>query len=125
MQNNYALKDKTLAELEADLTSYEQAYAFGDIPKSEYLKAKALLQDAIIDKHTGPIKRTAFDLIKPYLHRLDKSEREGMQPALRFCRSVSAVKAWYEQWQGILRFRKIADLPDLDKPKPNQIRNAA
>lgn len=118
----------TIEELQSDLTATEQAYAFGDIPKSEYLKEKAAIQDKIIDLETGPAKRRVFAALEPHSNQLAKEEWAGLQCNLTALRSLAAVQEFYNGWRDIFHNPKIADLPefeDLGKPKTNQISKEA
>ena len=118
MQANYALKDMTIPELETQLRVNEEEYADKSISYHSYMATKNLLECAIIDKQTGPLKRRVFAAIEPHSNRISKSEWVKFQTDLTGLRSVAAVKGFYSQWRQVLSFRKIADLPDLDQPKP-------
>lgn len=132
MQHNHALKDKTIAELEDALRQNEAEYELRRHEKNardfrHYIATKNLLENAIIDKQTGPLKRRVFRALEPYSNRLAKKEWVGLQTTLTGLRSVISVRTFYADWCQILRNRKIADLPDLDqpKPKPKQFNAAA
>ena len=123
MQANYALKDMTIAELETQLRINEEEHTArtADDRRANYhsyIATKNTLELAIIDKLTGPLKRRVFAAIEPHSNRISKSEWVKFQTDLTGLRSMAAVKGFYSQWRQVLSFRKIADLQELDQPKP-------
>lgn len=71
------------------------------------------------------LKMRVFKAIEPYHHRVARKDWNAFQIALKFCTGTNQVEALYRTWQQKLSFKNIADLPDLDQPKPKQLIAAA
>jgi hypothetical protein len=105
---------RTIAELEQALIQFEAENALGAISNADYRNAKKYLEDAIIDKQLGPLKRRIGRELGEYFNRITKSERVSIPTRLKYTRTEAGLKQLYREWQGIYAFRKIALLPEYD-----------
>jgi hypothetical protein len=107
---------RTIAELEQALIQFEAENALGAISNADYRNAKKYLEDAIIDKQLGPLKRRIGRELGEYFPSLKiaKSERASIPTRLKYTRTEAGLKQLYREWQGIYAFRKIALLPEYD-----------
>lgn len=65
------------------------------------------------------LKNRVLFAIEPYRFRVAGKDWNALLIALKFATDSNQVEALYNTWQGKLRHKNLADLPDLHaKPKP-------